>query len=685
MPAVFGSARASSFLRDLRDGVDSLDIVTIGDSNAGLNEPSGGGQGGWNAGWIAVLSDRLYPVYATALFTTKSTGGGTQGAWFNTYNQYLATGQISGNGSGVTLGALSASGVSAAVALCCPSTTLRPNGRTGLDADYIASGVWNTFSAGVQMSLPSTGDWNEGGTALTYRCVQCRFTTGSGTIRPIVWNVTGGAMVAQAAVTSTNNASVDTQTLEVPFTMPSASAVSAGWAYINTCTGPAAVLYESVYRTRKGYSVQNVEYYGGGSVTLGIAGSISTDISTAGSQFWATYFAAIVSRQVAAGGSGRVLVWLNGGINSPTSYAAWTAGMEAMIDAIAAGWLLAGYSPGELAFVASVTHPTNGATWAAAESIMATIRTQAETWPATAERSGLTYVNLASLYTAAECVTNGYYANAVTEQQHLLALGYSSFLEAATVELLTYPETSPDTPRYVRDAYTALGDPDAVPDPANPLPPVGCSAQNMETGVSWTRKTDGSFNKNYSEAAPQTDVTGNAATVTTADAGGDTTTWPLLGRAQTGNQAPATDAGLTYNAATNALTATTFVGALNGNADTATLAATVTTNANLTGAVTSVGNASSLGSFTSAQLATALTDETGSGAAVFATSPTLVTPLLGTPTSGVLTNCTGTAAGLTAGNVTTNANLTGDVTSVGNAASLGTPAKARIAGYSLVW
>jgi hypothetical protein len=65
------------------------------------------------------------------------------------------------------------------------------------------------------------------------------------------------------------------------------------------------------------------------------------------------------------------------------------------------------------------------------------------------------------------------------------------------------------------------------------------------------------------------------------------------------------------------------------------------TNANLTGAVTSVGNATSLGSFTSAQLLGALTDETGTGSAVFATSPTLVTPILGTPTSGTLTNATG--------------------------------------------
>ena len=70
-------------------------------------------------------------------------------------------------------------------------------------------------------------------------------------------------------------------------------------------------------------------------------------------------------------------------------------------------------------------------------------------------------------------------------------------------------------------------------------------------------------------------------------------------------------------------------------------AGNVTTNANLTGAVTSVGNATSLGSFSSANLLAALTDETGTGSAVFATSPTLVTPILGTPTSATLTNATG--------------------------------------------
>jgi hypothetical protein len=56
------------------------------------------------------------------------------------------------------------------------------------------------------------------------------------------------------------------------------------------------------------------------------------------------------------------------------------------------------------------------------------------------------------------------------------------------------------------------------------------------------------------------------------------------------------------------------------------------------------GVAAFLGTPSSANLAAAVTNETGSGALVFATSPTLVTPALGTPASGVVTNLTGTAS-----------------------------------------
>ncbi|MGA1384162.1 MAG: hypothetical protein ACO32S_04560, partial [Steroidobacteraceae bacterium] len=50
---------------------------------------------------------------------------------------------------------------------------------------------------------------------------------------------------------------------------------------------------------------------------------------------------------------------------------------------------------------------------------------------------------------------------------------------------------------------------------------------------------------------------------------------------------------------------------------------------------------SALAATTSAELAGVISDETGTGALVFADSPTLVTPSLGTPSSATLTNATG--------------------------------------------
>jgi hypothetical protein len=86
----------------------------------------------------------------------------------------------------------------------------------------------------------------------------------------------------------------------------------------------------------------------------------------------------------------------------------------------------------------------------------------------------------------------------------------------------------------------------------------------------------------------------------------------------------------------------TITANLTGNASTAS---TVTTNANLTGAITSIGNATSLGSFTSANLASALTDETGTGANVFANSPTLTgSPIAPTQTTGTNNTTVATTA-----------------------------------------
>ena len=86
----------------------------------------------------------------------------------------------------------------------------------------------------------------------------------------------------------------------------------------------------------------------------------------------------------------------------------------------------------------------------------------------------------------------------------------------------------------------------------------------------------------------------------------------------------------------------------------------VTAAANVT-VTPAVGSITGLGT----GVATALGVNVGSAGAVVVNGGAL-----GTPSSGVATNLTGTASGLTAGTVTTNANMTGDVTSVGNATTI---------------
>jgi hypothetical protein len=96
----------------------------------------------------------------------------------------------------------------------------------------------------------------------------------------------------------------------------------------------------------------------------------------------------------------------------------------------------------------------------------------------------------------------------------------------------------------------------------------------------------------------------------------------------------------------------------------------IATLSNLTsnGLVTTSGSAGTLGvTAPGTGVLTALGVNVGSAGAFVVNGGAL-----GTPSSGVATNLTGTASGLTAGNVTTNANLTGDVTSVGNATAIAT-------------
>lgn len=109
------------------------------------------------------------------------------------------------------------------------------------------------------------------------------------------------------------------------------------------------------------------------------------------------------------------------------------------------------------------------------------------------------------------------------------------------------------------------------------------------------------------------------------------------------------------------LTSVSLVTSALGTPSSGTLTNCTGTAAGLTAGAVALGGITGLGT----NVATALAVNVGSAGA-FVT----FNGALGTPSSGTATNLTGTASGLTAGTVTTNANLTGDVTSVGNATTL---------------
>jgi hypothetical protein len=200
-------------------------------------------------------------------------------------------------------------------------------------------------------------------------------------------------------------------------------------------------------------------------------------------------------------------------------------------------------------------------------------------------------------------------------------------------------------------------------------------------------QTDGSGNLSWYTNTATGDVVGPASATDNAIARFDGTTGKLIqNSAVTVADTTGDITGGKYNGLTISTTTGTFTIA-NGKTlavdNTLTFvgtdASTVSFGAGGTVAYTG-GTLAQFASTTSAQLAGVISDETGSGSLVFATSPTLTTPILGTPTSGNLSNCTNIPVNQATGTLAVANGGTG-ITSFGTGVAtwLGTPSSANLA------
>lgn len=434
-PLVYGSRRASGFVRDLAIGADSLDLVIIGDSNTGSAQS---GMWGYHNGFSQAMFELGWPCYGLPVFpamygltaASSATGGWNSSAFLYAPTGNLASGNISGGATAynawtpgdvatVTISNASpgvvtytAHGLTAGAPLFLATTGALPTGlsagttyyvKTVLTADtftvastptgteintssagsgthtiqtcpwirygsatatppakddwaYIASGSYTQNFNAVEMSVDHP--LNDTSLTLWHRVRFGTFTASGGSFQGRARAYDGGPVYATGSVQSTQGAAYSFGAYEYSFSVTAPTEYThASWSGgAGGAVGPCAIHSHTIYCKRKGWSVTSHGYLAGYD-----SARITQVAAAIGSTLLQTHLQELRERQIAAGGTGRVLLVSHSGINGNETTSDWTTCHLTIWNTYKAAWESLGYPASDLAIVSFVGVPANQA------------------------------------------------------------------------------------------------------------------------------------------------------------------------------------------------------------------------------------------------------------------------------------------------------------------------------------
>ena len=430
-----GTLKLSQWIQDAVDGVDSIDMITMGDSNQCYDGT------GWTDGLMHAMISAGANMYATPLFPSSLVSNSLIGYKCRFTSPGLGSRFIAGSSVSPPITELNNS-------YGAGSGNLQPAGPDPINPVKLTFAFLPVGGTAVGGITDIVNGWildadnplvaANSSLPLIFRQQYARKTGTNGSFRLAWHNVSGSSPSLPVISLSTafSTSSTDTQYAWTNATFSLSPAVRTGpiGAFWRSASGPVAFGWSSVYCARKGAAVSCFDWHNSGGI-----GEIAADVTGLADATIVTYLKEIRDRQIAAGGSGRIAIFVNasfcqyGLCNVDVNN--WRNKFIDIKNKIEGAWLGAGNSLDNIVFVSMVPHQHMDPDRITSNRNIS--------YDISQRYSNVVSINLARIIPYSE-ITKHYYRDASgnVENLHLRASGYNAVSERIVSSLLAYGDNS---------------------------------------------------------------------------------------------------------------------------------------------------------------------------------------------------------------------------------------------------